>query len=305
MPTTWLGVVLAIGASFSNNFGIVLQKKVVNTVPADARESGFFRTLGRHPLWLLGILMQVGLPSAFLLYAQYHIGPTLVPGLQGIGLIVLVIGSTRINHETLSPLDYFAILFLIVATGLTAFSGLDIHVGEFDFQQVWFFRNALFFSAIVFLFILIQEVLARKSSPYLQSILFSMISGFLYALSDFWTSPLVGTIGEVFGLRANWTQWALFVLASILLVYVNIVAIGKTQLAFKHGPASILIPLRHIPTLTLPVFVYYFVYQVGTQKGYSLWFYLAAVALILVSSVILGRHEERFAQAEVAGEPGN
>lgn len=300
MSTVLLGIILAIVGGVSNNFGLVLQKKVVNEVPPAARDKGFFRTLAKHPLWLLGVFMQIGISSACLLLAQYHVGPTLVPGLQGVGLIVLAIGSVKINKETLEKPEMLAIFLLIVATALVGVCGLEIEVSEFDFQQTWFFRNAMIFTGIILAIFILLESAQRRSGFYIKSILLSLISGFMYALSDFWTSPLVGTIGGALKLEANWTEWSLFLMACVLLVSSNILAIGKTQLAFKYGPASILIPLRHVPSLVAPVFVYFFVYSMTAPKRYSLWFFLVSIVLITISSYLLGRREEQFMKSEEA-----
>ena len=298
MATNWLGIILAITASIANNLGIVLQKKAVNEVPAEAREDGFFRTLAMRPLWLLGLFLQMGVSAAFMLSAQYLVGPTLVPGLQGLGLIVLALASVRMNDETLSTPEYLGIALLIIATTLTAFSGLHIEVSHFDFSQGWFFRNAVAYTGAILVLILLLEVGQRRSGLYVKSMLLTIISGFLYALSDFWISPLVGTIGTVFQLQANWAQWSLFIIACVLLVSANLLGIGKTQVAFKYGPASILIPIRHIPTLTLPVVVYTQVYSSTAPGAHSLPFFLTSVVLIVISSYLLGRQEARFGDGE-------
>lgn len=298
MSTLLLGIILAILAGASNNFGLVLQKKVVNEIPREARDTRFFRTLAKNPLWLLGIFMQIGISTACLLSAQSFIGPTLVPGLQGIGLIVLAIASVRINKETLKRTEWIAIFLLIVATALVGLSHLEIKVSGFDFQQTWFFKNALIFTGILLAIFIMLEIGQRRSGLYLKSILLSMIAGVMYALSDFWTSPLVGTIGGVFKFEANMTEWSLFLLGCVILVLTNIMAIGKTQTAFKYGPASILIPIRHLPSLMSPVFVYFLVYSMTAPRYYSLWFFLVSIVLIIISSYLLGRREEQFMKSE-------
>ncbi len=298
MTIIWVGIICALIAAASNNFGIVLQKKVVNQVPPEARDKNFFRTLAKNPIWILGVAMQVGLAAVFQLTAQYYIGPTLVPALQGSGLIILAIGSVKINKETLTPGEMLGIFLLVVATALIGFCELHINISEFDFQQVWFFRNALIFTFIIIGFFILLEICQRKSGAYVKAILLSVTSGFMYAASDFWTSPMVGTIGTVFKLEANWTQWSLFVMACVMLVSSNILAIGKTQTAFKYGPASTLIPIRHVPSLISPIFVYYFIYNMMAPKSYSLGFFLISIVLIIIATFLLGKREEQFAQDE-------
>jgi hypothetical protein len=117
----------------------------------------------------------------------------------------------------------------------------------------------------------------------------------MYALSDFWISPLVGTIGTVFRQQAGWMEGSLFVLSCVLLVGSNVLAIGITQRAFQYGPASILIPIRHGPTLLAPIFVYSFVYQRSAPQPYSLGFFLVGALLVLLSAFLLGQQEAQFA----------
>ena len=241
MSKVWLGVILAIAASASNNFGIVLQKKGVNTITPEAREKRFFCTLIKNPTWLLGMFLQMSVSTALLLSAQYFIGHTLVPGLQGIGLVVLVIGSVKLNQETLELPEYIGVFFLIIATALIGFSELQIEVSDFDFRQGWFFANTLTYSAVLLVICLVLEVGQRRSGMFRKGLLLAILSGFLYAITDFWISPLVGTIGPFFKFQATWIEGALFVIACILLVSANINAITRVQMSFKYGAASILI----------------------------------------------------------------
>ena len=304
MSTVILGIIFAILASSSNNIGIVLQKKVVNSILSASKELDLMKILPRQPLWLLGLFLQVGFPAGFLLYAQYLIGPTLVPGLQGIGLIFLVIGSVLINHETLTSMEYFGIFLLIIATALVGFSGLHIEVSAFDFQQSWFFTNAIIFTMVVLIGSLILEIGQRRSFKFRKGLFLTFLTGFLYVLSDFWTSPLVGTIQPVFQKQANLFQWALFLMACVLLVSTNIMAIGKTQMTFKYGPASILLPIRHIPTLLAPVFVYYFVYNKTAPNRYSIWLFLIGILFVFTGSVLLAKREARFTQSGMSLDEG-
>jgi hypothetical protein len=289
MSNVWLGVILAILAGASNNFGIVLQKRGVNALSHDARDKRFFRTLIKSPTWLLGIFLQMSVSTAFLLSAQYFIGPTLVPGLQGIGLVVLVLGSVWLNQENLGFPEYIGVFFLIIATALIGFSELQIEVSDFNFQQVWFFVNTMTYSVILLVICFILEAGQRRSSMFRKGLLLAALSGFCYALTDFWISPLVGTIGPFFRFQVIWIEGALFIIACVLLVSANITAITRVQMSFKYGPASILIPIRYVPSLISPILVYYLVYNKTAPKPYSLWFFLTSIILILLGAYLLAR----------------
>ena len=59
----------------------------------------FMRRLFRNRTWVLGVIFGLGGGTAAYMIAQSMIGPALTPGLMASGLIVLAIGSVRINHE--------------------------------------------------------------------------------------------------------------------------------------------------------------------------------------------------------------
>ena len=62
-----LGIVMAILAGIVNNFGIVLQKKIVNKIRDNSK---FTRNLIKNPLWLLGLGLQTFVGGLFLFIAQ-------------------------------------------------------------------------------------------------------------------------------------------------------------------------------------------------------------------------------------------
>jgi len=137
MEDYWIGVVFAIIAGAISNFGIILQKKAINRLPPKAKEERYFRSLIGNPVWLFGLTLGMFAPAAFGIIAQLYIGPALLPGLQASGLIVLAIGSVKINKEKLERTDYAGILLMIVATFFVGISGLSISIAHFDFNVQW------------------------------------------------------------------------------------------------------------------------------------------------------------------------
>ena len=93
------GFVLALLAGVASQAGHICQKLVVNEVAGGARSaaggpaadrdrpasSGFFGRLLRRPLWLTGLVLELGLSTVFFLLAQVYLGPALIPGLMATG----------------------------------------------------------------------------------------------------------------------------------------------------------------------------------------------------------------------------
>jgi hypothetical protein len=96
-----IGVICAILGGSISSVGVICQKKVVNEIPTSSKEQRFFRSLVKKPLWLLGLILGSFAPAIFVIIAQLYVGPALVPGLMAAGLIVLAIGSVKINREHL------------------------------------------------------------------------------------------------------------------------------------------------------------------------------------------------------------
>ncbi|MHA1237535.1 MAG: DMT family transporter, partial [Candidatus Hodarchaeales archaeon] len=123
-PTFYLlGVTLAILAGFVINYGMVLQKKVVN---AHKNDEEFLKNLAKNPTWLTGLVLQFVLGTIFMLTAQLFIGPALIPGLMASGLIILAVSSVKILGETLSRYEILGIAVMILATVLLGLSELSI-----------------------------------------------------------------------------------------------------------------------------------------------------------------------------------
>jgi hypothetical protein len=142
------GIVFALLAGVASQAGHICQKLVVNA-EADGR-GGFFTRLLRRPLWLAGLVLEIGLSTVFFLLAQVRLGPALIPGLMATGLIVLAVGSARIVREALSLGELLGIILLIASAVLLGSSRLAIDLSSFDiFEHGFLGRAALFSAALV------------------------------------------------------------------------------------------------------------------------------------------------------------
>ncbi|UCH05666.1 MAG: hypothetical protein JSW05_05740, partial [Candidatus Thorarchaeota archaeon] len=255
----WLGVILAIGSGITNNVGTLLQKKVVNDIPSAAREERFFRTLVKNPLWLFGLLLQMAIGTAMFMLAQVYIGPALIPGLMAAGLIVLAIGSVKLIGESINRPEAVGITLLMAAIVLITLSEMVIDVPNYDFLDAGFLlRISSFTIALVFLMLLSESVWRRRRS--LHGVARATVSGLLFALSNYWIAPMLGTIVHVLEGSFVLPELVLFSIACMTLVLTNVFGIGTIQDAFKTGQANLLVPIQQVPIQITPGLVYLFVF---------------------------------------------
>lgn len=282
----WLGVFLAIASGVSNNYGTVLQKKVVNKYKDDSK---FFRNLVKNPIWLFGLVLQLGIGAILFLIAQLFIGPTLIPGLMGAGLIVLAIGAVRIVGEHLKGSEVLGIVLMIVAIAFIGFSNMNIDLSQQDFLNIELFYRILLFTGLIYFLALIVYILYKKNIA--KGISLSVYSGFQFALSNFWIGPLMGVLISVFGGIASILEIILFLLALIILTLTNIVGTSSIQKAFREGQASNLIPIQQVPIQIAPVFYYVAVFLLPIPNILSLVFLIIGIILVVISSFLLGRRQ--------------
>lgn len=287
----WLGVLLAVACGVVNNVGMVLQKKVVNDLPMKAREERFKRSLARNPLWLVGLILQLVIGSIFFMLAQVYIGPALIPGLMAAGLIVLAIGSMRIIGEQLRVAEAIGIAVMIFGIVLLGLSGLVISTESYDVLDVAFLTRVGVFT-LALLVLTAGCALGQRRSVTYRGILLAILSGCLFALSNFWIFPLMATIVHVLSFTFVLVELVMFVLAALVLVLTNVFGISTIQDSFRVGQASLMVPIQQIPIQVAPAFVYLAVFMLSPPFGsYSLLLLGLGIGLILVSSFLLAKRQ--------------
>ena len=108
------GVILGILGGCLTQFGQLLEKRAVNQYRIDSQENGFFRRLVKSPVWLSGVFFGLGGGTVAYMLAQSLIGPALTPGLMASGLVILAVGSVRMNRETLNTSEIIGIVLMIL-----------------------------------------------------------------------------------------------------------------------------------------------------------------------------------------------
>lgn len=284
----WLGVSLAVLSGISNNYGTVLQKKVVNRT----RDNTYFmRSLIKNPLWLFGLILQNIVGGILYFVAQIFIGPTLIPGLMGAGLIVLAIGSVKIVGEELKLSEIIGIILMIVAIALIGFSNMAINIDEQNFSEINLFLRIMTFTIILFTLSGISYFLQSKG--IYKGISLAVYSGFMFALSNFWISPFMGVFPHIFSGSAVLTEIIIFLISIVILSFTNIVGITTIQKSFREGQASNLVPIQQVPIQIAPVFYFLAVYLLPIPSGFSLLLLLTGIVLVILNSFLLGKRQSQ------------
>jgi drug/metabolite transporter (DMT)-like permease len=289
-----LGVFVAIICGVINSSGVMLQKKVVNEVPLHLRDKGLMRRVMIKPLWILGLFLQVGLGAALFVLAQYLIGPALVPGLMASGLIVLALGSVKLMGEKLSLPEYAGIFLMTVAILLLGLSqmAISVEVGRASLALSSIIRRIAIFTVSLFGLGGIMHLVALHSAGR-KGVIVGFSNGFLYALSNFWVSPISWVAAPVLGGKADSSQLGIFIAAGVILIFTNVVGIIQIQQAFRFGQVSNVIPVQQIPIQTAPVLVYFYAFSLRPPNSLSSALIIIGVLLIIFSGFLLGRRQEQ------------
>jgi hypothetical protein len=294
MPPNYLiGVVCGIIGGLLNQGGQLLQKKVVNDIRHDDPGQGFMRRLLRNPLWVFGFVVGLGGGTAGYMLAQSLIGPALSPGLMASGLILLSIGSVRLNHEELNKAEITGIILMIMGIlclGLSELSitGTQVRTMLADHTaQV----RVIIFTASLFSFCLISRILALRSQSR-KGLLIALGNGFLACLSDFWINPLLALIVLVLAGRGTSFQNFFFFMAAAILTFTASVITWQNQIAFKYAQASNIIPVAQVPIQICPVLVYFFIFALTPPRTISVFYILTGTILTIIAGFLLGRRPE-------------
>ncbi len=287
----WLGVSLALLAGSTTQFGSVLQKKVVNDVLG---EPEFMRNLVKKPLWILGVIMSFGVSSIFYLTAQVFVGPALIPGLMAFGLIILVLGSVKIVGEKLKIEEILGILLMIIGTFLLSMSELSIDIIETNQLEIGFIIRTTIFTFVIAILSLVCHLLQKKYEK-IRGMLYAILSGFMFALSNLWVSQFMGVVADVFNGVFSIAQLIIFIVSGIILILANIIGLATIQHAYRVGQASNMVPIQHVPVLIAPICIYFLIFLLVPPSFLSIIYLISGIVLIMTSAFLLGR---RLAQME-------
>jgi uncharacterized membrane protein len=287
------GVALGILGGLLTQFGQLLEKRAVNHYRVDSQENGFFRRLVKSPVWLSGVFFGLGGGTVAYMLAQSLIGPALTPGLMASGLVILAVGSVRMNKETLNTSEMVGIVLMILGILALGLSGLAINSTQV--RKTLADQNALqritLFTVGFFLMSLISRILAIRSKVR-RGMLIALANGFLSCLSDFWINPLLALIAIVLLGNGSHSQIIIFIIASCILVMVASIVTWQNQLAFKYAQASNVVPVAQVPIQIAPIMVYFFIFALTPPNSISVVYILTGTVLTIIAGFLLGRRRE-------------
>jgi drug/metabolite transporter (DMT)-like permease len=287
------GVALGVLGGILTQFGQLLEKRAVNQFRADSLENGFFRRLIKSPTWLSGVFFGLGGGTVAYMFAQSLIGPALTPGLMASGLVILAVGSVRMNHENLNSSEIVGIVLMILGILSLGLSGLAINSTQVRTtlaDQSALQRIALFTVSFFLMSIITRSLASRIKNR--RGMLIALANGFLSCLSDFWINPLLALIAIVLLSHGKPSQIVIFIIACIILVTVATTVTWTNQLAFKYAQASNVVPVAQVPIQIAPILVYFFIFALTPPSSISVVFILTGTFLTIVAGFLLGRRKE-------------
>ena len=286
------GVAFGILGGILTQAGQLLEKKAVNEVRKGSHER-YLRRLIQNPVWVFGFVFGIGGGTVAYILAQSMIGPALVPGLMAFGLIVLAIGSVKMNHEELNASEIMGILLMIIGVFLLGLSGLEITTTQVNAtlaNKPALARIAFFTGGFFLLFLIVRSLISQIKNR--RGILIALGNGFLSCLTDFWVNPLIAVIFIVLKGKGTTTQTVIFILACIILTTSGSFITWQNQLAFRLAQASNIVPVAQVPIQISPVVVYFFVFALTPPRATSVFYILAGTILTIVAGFLLGRRQE-------------
>jgi hypothetical protein len=288
-----IGIACGIFGGLLNQGGQLLQKKVVNEIRYDDPGLGFIRRLLRSPLWVVGFVVGLGGGTAGYMFAQSLIGPALSPGLMASGLILLSIGSVRLNHEELNNSEKIGIGLMII--GILCLGLSEMSINATQVRATLADRSAqiriILFTAFLFLCCLFSRTLSFRSNNR-KGLLIALGNGFLACLSDFWINPLLALILLVLAGHGTYFQILFFILAALILAFTASVITWQNQIAFKYAQASNIIPVAQVPIQISPILVYFFIFALSPPHTISIFYMIAGTCLTIIAGFLLGRRPE-------------
>ena len=211
------------------------------------------------------------------------------------GLIILAIGSIKILGEKLNLMEIIAIIIMIAAVTFIGLSGLSIAITEENLLDPAFLIRLCTAAGVLTLIAIVCEVIQRKNAQ-MKGILLALISGLMLSLNNFWITPFIWSLVNMFTGSFNLGTLFLFLIASAILIVANVFGVIKMSQGFRHGRASYLAPIQNVPVQLTPSILYFLVFMMIPPSVISIVFFIIGIILIISSSFILGKRQAEIEQ---------
>jgi len=287
------GVALGVLGGFLTQGGQLLEKKAVNRIRQDFPDKGFMKALVKSPVWVVGFFLGLGCGTIAYMLAQNLIGPALVPGLMASGLIVLAIGSVKMNQEKLNNSEIFGIFLMVSGILFLGLSGLGINSTQVKSTLAdphALRRIAIFTLGFIALFISSRLFIIRRQNR--KGLFIALGNGFLSCLSDFWINPLLALVAIVVAGHGSVTQAVIVCFAALILIFCASVITWQNQVAFKVAQASNIVPVAQVPIQIAPVLVYFYVFALIPTSSLATFYLVAGSIITIFAGFLLGRRQD-------------
>jgi drug/metabolite transporter (DMT)-like permease len=298
----FIGVLYALISGIMTATGLILVKIGINRVhlkhqqsdptPEEAREQKReFRPLLKSPLWLGGVII-TGLAGIFFVLAELTIGPTLVPGLNAVYLIILAIGSVKLIGERLHKMEILGILALVVGIAILGISGLTVAPDAIETGNPSFILRLILYSGLLSILCCVLLVAALKPQ-HKHGLLLGLAAGAIYGVSDIWLFITIGTGTRVIEQTTinPVLDTVFFVVGVAILVGTNVIAFWALTKAYKLAPISRVQPLQEVPSQISPLFGFLFVFCQIASRLMLLLGIIGIVFIIIGGFLVANRTE--------------
>ena len=286
-----LGIICGLLIGLLYNGSALIQKAVIKKADHSKPLMG---QLLRHPLWLLSVATSGGLVLVLTLIGQMLIGPTLIPGLSAIGMIILPIGARKFIGERNGLKEYLGIFAIILGVFLLSFSKLTINTEEVSWLESSFLHRTLWYvggMSVIALVFLLAGRSQKKRHRFLTAILYCLSGGMLFGISNIIAAPLSAQVGILAGQAAGQVHWGYLITSAAYLALINIAAVPLIQKAYAFGHVSVLVPIQQVPIQIVPIISHFWFFSGVFPNAFSMVGVPAAVILILLGAVALGSRQ--------------
>jgi drug/metabolite transporter (DMT)-like permease len=287
-----VAVILALAAAGLYGLGNALEHRVVTDTEPDSRmDVGLLRRLARQPLWVLGMVGDVG-AYGFQAAALAFGGLLVVQPLLACGLLVALPLSARWTKRAIRRREWIAAIVLCasLATFLieAAPSGGVSHASVADWLRV---------GGAVGILVVLAVVLAVRTRGPVRAALLGFAAGGLFGITAALTKTFVAQIQR--GVPYTASHWEVYALAVL-----SIVGILFTQHGFQASALSASLPALEAtePVVAATVGVALLHEHLNGQTVTANVLIAAAIVAALTCVVLLAREAGRVASA-VADSP--
>jgi drug/metabolite transporter (DMT)-like permease len=252
-----------------------------------------FRQLLSHPLWILSILGSGLFAFLFTLLGQMMIGPTLLPGLAALGIIIIPIGAQKFLHEKNGRREYLGIIVIIIGVILLSFSKLSINTEEISWLEKSFFIKTIRYigslTSISLLLLVLGLFLKRR--PQLTTVLFSLSAGVALAMGNILTAPISHQVTLLTQHSAQDVSFIYLLVIGLYILAVNVYAVVIMQYAYTVSHVSMLMPIQQTPIQIIPIISHFWFFSATFPSTYSKVAVPISVFLILLGAMALGNKD--------------